>query len=181
MRGYKGTNLQMKCRGFQYEIGKTYTHEGEVGLCSSGFHFCKNLKSCFAYYDESESRFFEVEVTGDVVEFSENEDKGVTNSIRLVREITSAEVNRSIYSDGYGNGYNGSGYHGSTNYGCLNGNGYGDGDGWLTSYDSEDDGNDYYGDGWYGFEGNGCGDGDGNCDGCWYGYCDNIQKILNLI
>ena len=117
MKGYKGTRSDMTCLGFQYEIGKTYTHEGIIRLCATGFHFCKNLASCFNHYDKFESRFFEVE-TGDAV-FSDTEDKGVTNSIRLVREIKGAELNLIIYGNGYGDG---DGY----GYGDGHGDGHGD-------------------------------------------------------
>ena len=40
VKGYKGFNQDLTCRGFQYEIGKTYEYNGEIELCSSGFHFC---------------------------------------------------------------------------------------------------------------------------------------------
>ena len=39
VKGFKGFNEDLTCRGFQYEIGKTYKHNGEVELCRSGFHF----------------------------------------------------------------------------------------------------------------------------------------------
>ncbi len=42
MKGYKGFNQDMTCRNFKFEEGKTYTHEGNVEACSSGFHLWEN-------------------------------------------------------------------------------------------------------------------------------------------
>ena len=64
--GFKGFNKDLKCRDFQYEIGKDYEHKGKVEACESGFHFCENPLGIFGYYPPSESRFAEVIGSGDV-------------------------------------------------------------------------------------------------------------------
>ena len=48
---YKGFDENLCCRGFQYEIGKEYAHEGEVECCRSGFHACTNPFDVLDYYD----------------------------------------------------------------------------------------------------------------------------------
>ena len=107
MKGYKGTDKDMKCRGFPFEIGKKYTIEGKIEICKRGFHFCENLYDVFGYYERNnENRFFEVEAEEPC---ETNGNKTVTAAIKLVRELTLIEVNRTIYGNGYGNG-NGGGY-----------------------------------------------------------------------
>lgn len=48
--GYKMTNSDMQCRGFQYEMRKEFECDTDVVICESGFHFCTDLFSCFNYY-----------------------------------------------------------------------------------------------------------------------------------
>ena len=85
MKGYKVFNHDWTCRGFQYEVGKTYEHNGEISICKSGFHFCRVAADCFNYYRfDPNNKVAEVEALG-LVE-SDNK-KSVTNKIKIVREI----------------------------------------------------------------------------------------------
>lgn len=51
MVGYKVFNSDWTCRGFQYEVGMTYSMNKKPVCCEVGYHFCKDLKDCFNYYD----------------------------------------------------------------------------------------------------------------------------------
>ena len=95
MRGYKGFEPDMTCRGFQYEVGQTYEMDGEVEPCERGFHFCPQMADVFNYYDEKGCRYAEVEAVGKVVEYG---DKSVTNKIRIIRELTGTEVMEAMYA-----------------------------------------------------------------------------------
>lgn len=90
MKGYKVFNPDWTCRGFQYEVGQTYEHKGNIELCGSGFHFCRKANDCFKYYNfDSNNKVAEVEALGLV---ESDETKSVTNKIRIVRELTWHEV-----------------------------------------------------------------------------------------
>ena len=63
IKGYKGFDENLKCRGKQYAIGETFT-EDNVELCRSGMHFCENPHDIFKYYDAgNNNRFCEVEAS----------------------------------------------------------------------------------------------------------------------
>ena len=84
MKGYKAFNKGLTCKRFQYEVGNTYKHDGEIGLCKSGFHFCQTASDCAKYYDHTSSEFAEIEAIGKVIE---GVDKCVTDEIKIVRFI----------------------------------------------------------------------------------------------
>lgn len=131
IKGYKAFNSDLSCRGFQYEVGKTYRCEGPIEVCYSGFHFCQRLRDCFNYYEFNlcETRIAEVIATGQVVT---NIDKSVTNEITIVREVSQKEilaiVNMGIDNTGidntgnnnFGNSNVGDRNFGKSNTGCQN-------------------------------------------------------------
>lgn len=62
VEGYKGTDSNMCCQGFQYEIGSKYSMAyDDVEECCSGFHLCLTLEDVFNYYHVGDNhRFFKV-------------------------------------------------------------------------------------------------------------------------
>ena len=66
MKAYKGFDKDLKCRGFQYEIGKEY-EEKEAKACEKGFHACENPFDVFGYYPPCDgNRYCEVEQEGEL-------------------------------------------------------------------------------------------------------------------
>ena len=92
MKGYKVFNKDWTCRGFQYEVGKTYEMKENPVCCERGFHFCGKLIDCFGYYDfNSENKVAEIEALG-TIDDSGDKEKYCTNKIKIVRELTWHEV-----------------------------------------------------------------------------------------
>ena len=84
---YKGFDQDLKCRDFQYEIGKTYKHKGEVSVCNSGFHACENPLNVFDYYPPT-SRFAIVKCAG-VSTHSRPKAAGVLSDQSVVKDVVS--------------------------------------------------------------------------------------------
>ncbi len=64
MKAYKGFDKDLKCRNFQYEVGKAY-EEKDAQICKTGFHACENPLEVFRYYPPcNEHRYCEVEQSG---------------------------------------------------------------------------------------------------------------------
>jgi len=90
MKAYKGFNKDMTCRGFQYEIGKTYETD-EADLCNSGFHACENPLDCFKYYSPAKSKYFEVEIE-DNGQRHTDDSKVVGKKIKIGAELSVAQI-----------------------------------------------------------------------------------------
>ena len=130
----KGFDKNLRCRGYQFEIGKDYKIDLPEGyeltaddLCSSKvFHFCDSLSKVHSFYscNNEDNRYCIIEVLGQLCE--DNEKCG-SNHIRIVREITGEELNIAKGLTGgntgfFNSGYRNSGYRnsGDLNSGYLN-------------------------------------------------------------
>jgi hypothetical protein len=90
IRGFKGFDKDLKCKGFQYEVGQTYKIDESPKLCSRGYHFSPTLKQAMVFYPQKDgNRWCEVLAIG---EFELATDKVVTNHIKIIREITYSDV-----------------------------------------------------------------------------------------
>lgn len=99
-KGFKVTDNNMQCLGYQYELNKMFTHNGKLEICSRGFHFCQRPSHCFNYYDfNSNNRVFEIEAHGEI---QTEGDKSCCLNIKFLREIEWPEVLK-IVNEGIGN------------------------------------------------------------------------------
>ena len=117
VKGFKGTEKDMSCKGYRYELGKQFDLDDDINpvLCEKGFHFCKNLENVFRYYKIGDgNRFFEVKALvkksdldperkknnipttyvpyGYLLGFDDGKDKYAAKSIQFIRELTVDEV-----------------------------------------------------------------------------------------
>ena len=87
MKVYKATDKDMKCRGFQYELGKTAEVEGDIELCEKGLHACEMPLDVLGYYAPGEgSRYFEAELE-DVSGKKSDDTKRAGKKLTLSAEI----------------------------------------------------------------------------------------------
>ena len=85
MKCFKGFDKDLKCRDFQYEIGKEYTEE-KADICNCGFHACEFPMDVFNYYPPSDSRYCEVELEANNQK-SSDDSKRVGKKISVKAEI----------------------------------------------------------------------------------------------
>ena len=92
IKGYKGFDKDLKCRGYQYEIGKTHETDEDAEICERGFHAVPEDNSpldVFGYYspageDGIPNRFCEVEASGII---KKSDDKIAASKLKVVAEI----------------------------------------------------------------------------------------------
>ena len=91
-KAIKGFDSKLQCRGFQFEIGETYTHEGAVKACESGFHAIPEDQhpfAVFSYYPPASSRFCFVDLGGKT---DSKEDKIAAEILTVGKEIGLTEL-----------------------------------------------------------------------------------------
>lgn len=68
--GFKGFDKDLKCKDYQYEVGKEFEEEGKIEACSNGFHFCENPLDVLGYYppstEKGSSRYCIVKGSGNI-------------------------------------------------------------------------------------------------------------------
>ena len=95
IHGIKGFDRDMKCRGVQFEVGNTYTHDGPVVPCKSGFHAIPDDQhplAVFDFYAPGRSRFARVELSG---ETARDGGKIAAQILTVGKEIGFADLVRS--------------------------------------------------------------------------------------
>lgn len=127
----KGFDKDLKCRDYQFKVGKKYKIKLPKGykltkndLCTDKvFHFCDSLEKVHKYYrcDDANNRFCEIEVLGQICN---DEDKCGSDYIKIVREIKGEEF---LALKGFVNGNSGLFNSGSYNSGYYNSGNYNSG------------------------------------------------------
>ena len=89
IKGFKGFDKDLKCRDFQYEVGKEYSTDKAI-TCKTGFHYCENPFDVFQYYAPCDNtgnlnRFCEVEGSG--LFDNSNKDKTCCTHLNVKCEI----------------------------------------------------------------------------------------------
>ena len=88
---YKGFDKDLSCRGYQYAIGESYSHQGEIAVCESGFHACENPLDVWRYYPINGSRFCLV-VASKEVQRSGDDSKIASSQITVKVELSMREI-----------------------------------------------------------------------------------------
>ena len=88
---YKGFDKNLKCRDFQYEVGKEYKMDGDIKCCERGFHACESPLEVFDHYDMLNSRFAEVEQSGEI-DKEEDTTKVCSSKIKIKAELNLADI-----------------------------------------------------------------------------------------
>ena len=91
IKSYKAFDENMRCRGFQYEVGKEYDMNGDIKCCKRGFHACESPMEIWNYYDMLTSRFAEVEQSGKISTEADST-KICSSHIKIKAELKLADI-----------------------------------------------------------------------------------------
>ena len=86
IKSYKGFDKDLKCRGMQYEVGKTF-EEKEADLCRRGLHSCEYPLDVFRYYAPADSRYCETVADGDIDKEDSSDSKIASTKLHIEAEI----------------------------------------------------------------------------------------------
>ena len=84
---YKGFDKNLQCRGYQFEVGGSYSHDGDVKRCHTGFHTCEFPLHVFDYYPPGESRYALVETSGKIDREENGDTKLASAKIHIKAEL----------------------------------------------------------------------------------------------
>ena len=88
MKVYKGTDKDMKCRGMQYELGKTEKTDDAIRCGNKGFHSCEAPFDVLKYYPMRDgNRYFEAEAAGKIDRTNADDSKLASSELTLKAEI----------------------------------------------------------------------------------------------
>ena len=88
LKVFKGTDKDMKCRGMQYEIGKTEKSDGAIRCGDKGFHSCEAPFDVLSYYPMRDgNRYFVAEAGGDIDRTGAEDSKLASSELTLKAEI----------------------------------------------------------------------------------------------
>ena len=91
MKGYKGFDKDLKCRDFQFEIGKEFETD-EAVLCKKGFHFCENPHDVLSYYGAGKNNRFCLIEAEDVSFEKRVDSKRACKRIKITAEISVFQI-----------------------------------------------------------------------------------------
>ena len=83
---YKGFDKNLQCRGYQYKIGETFTHDGPVKQCESGFHACQNPLDVLDHYGLGDGNRFARVILGGKIDRSDDR-KWASAEITITAEL----------------------------------------------------------------------------------------------
>ena len=93
MKVYKGTDKDMKCRGFQYELGVTVKADDAIRCGDKGFHSCEAPFDVLRYYPNNDgNRFFVATADGKIDRTGADDSKIASSEITLDAEISFDEL-----------------------------------------------------------------------------------------